>query len=281
MPALRTVLTVLALACAPGLAAAETAFTAEVPAAGLVRAETSDTSLNMKIDTSAAGRLVNSQKVARTEHKKTKTTVLELTGKEPTRVRIVYEEYRSDDPQGSPAPVLNKAYLVELIEGRLSGVDEKGNELTPLEGAFLFKEFGKFGKPDPLAKALDGKTLKPGDKVKLPDEDARLLFDVEQAPGVKLEECTLTFKGLEKAAAGQVAVFDTKVLIAKTSGMGSKMTTQLTGPIAVDPKTCWTVSMKIGGPIVVGGSIVNPEATVRMSGGGESRTARTASYTKP
>ncbi|MCW8128970.1 MAG: hypothetical protein KIS92_01170 [Planctomycetota bacterium] len=276
--------TALVLFAGLGLRAEDTfTFNVEVPKAGATRTEVADLSLDMKIDASVGGKVVNSQTMAQKEHKKFKSTVLELTENEPSKVRVEFEEYKADDgaPAGAPAPELNKAYVVERKDGKVSVAAEKGGDLSEAEKAFLDKEFKRFGKSDSFAKFLNGKALKAGEKLKISEEDARTLFDMSGEEGMKLDECSLVFKGLEKFEAGEAAVFESKLLISKVDEGGLKMNMEITGPIAVDPKTCWPVSMKIGGPIVIGGAMKKGEITIDMGGGGAMKMTRAATYTQP
>lgn len=284
MRSLQCYVTILALLACMGLRAEDTfTFSVETPKVGTERVETADTDLDMKIDASVGGKVVNSQKMVQKEHKKSKSTILELNGKEPAKARVVFVEYGVDDgaPPGAPAPELNKPYLVEIKEGKVSVTAEKGGELSEAEKAFLNKEFKKFGKQDSFSKFLDGKALKAGEKVTVSEEDARTLFDMSGEEGMKLDECTLIFKGQEKSDAGETAVFETKLLISKGKGDGLSMNMEITGPISLDAKSCWPVTMKVGGPIVIGGAMKKGDLTIDMSGGGAMKMTRSASYTRP
>ncbi|MBI3828434.1 MAG: hypothetical protein HY291_02900 [Planctomycetes bacterium] len=263
-------------------AADEFTFKIQEPKEGTVRADTDEMAMDLKIQAKVGDKVINEEKMAQNESKKSKMTVLAASGINVTKAKVVYEAYKNDDPAAAeaPAPELNKTYLLERKDNQVLITDEKGGELPEKEKAYLLKDHKRFGKPNGFEKWLNGKTLKAGQALEMTKEEAGEIFEMNAEAGMKIDSFTMTFKGVEKAGEVEKASFDAKLVVVKGDD-SMKMTMEMAGPISVDAKTGWPLTMALSGPIKIAGQTVKDTMTIDMSGTGTFKGNKTSSYQVP
>lgn len=267
---------------AGAMAADDFTFKIQEPKPGTVRSDTDETAMDLKIEAKVGEKVLNEQKMAQAESKKSKMTVMAASGINVTKAKVVYEAYKNDDPAAAegPAPELNKTYILERKDKDVVATDEKGGELPEKEKVFLLKDHKRFGKPNGFEKWLNGKTLKAGQALEMSKEEAGEIFDMNAEEGMKIDSLTMTFKGVEKAGEVEKAAFDAKLIVIKGDD-SMKMTMEMAGPISVDAKTGWPLTMALSGPIKIAGKMVKETMTIDMVGAGSFKGNKTSSYQVP
>lgn len=149
---------------------------------------------------------------------------------------------------------VNDKTAVDPIEGRRYICQRQGEQLliTAADGSTPpLKEFElvsrameTFGKPNPLAELLAGKTLEIGDRLTLPPEIARRALGIDHRVG-EVERFTLELKRIEPG----VASFHAEIEAAGAAG--PQMRLFAAGEFDLDPASCRVSKANLQGPVAL------------------------------
>jgi hypothetical protein len=133
-----------------------------------------------------------------TEKQRYTVEYLAISGKEATQARVRYDEFTDTDDLRRTLrgqPTVGRSYLLHRKNGVLVINDVDGGSVDAPERGFLEKELGRFGEPSNFTLALDGKTVRPGDR--LPDIAKGFAADVS-AGDKEVRSVEMTFAGTEQ-----------------------------------------------------------------------------------
>jgi hypothetical protein len=148
-----------------------------------------------------------------------------------------------------PQPVQGKSYLChrELGEnGKLVITDEAGNEPRKEEREIVAQQMDMVGRPNPLAQFLAGRAVAVGEKLELPKDLAKQIFNLGDKFG-EVTQFTLTLQKVISENGVNLAVFSASVEAA--SNDASQMRLQVDGPLVVEVDTCRAARINLAGPI--------------------------------
>lgn len=180
-------------------------------------------------------------------------TILKTAHGNPIQARIDYGDSTTQVEAGDQRnvkvvqPIANKTYFVTRNDDQLLFADETGGEITEAEDKLLQQQFQNFGKPNPLAMFLNGKRIRMGQSINVPEEVARELLGLTGHTG-KTDRLSLRLVATKSVAGVECGVFDT---LLRTSSEETSMSLLMKGQIAVDPETCRTKSVQLQGPVAI------------------------------
>ena len=158
-------------------------------------------------------------------------------------------------PKGGVSPIEGKSYT--LTAGTPVTVEVGGKPAPAPEADAVRAAEKRFGKPDRMAKVLEGKTFTKGKPLDLPP--AEIVDAMGDDPDLKLLKMTLTYRGMT----GKRAMFDMAVKIEGDKN-GGHMVMDLAGKVTVDPKTSEPVALDLQGTMKITGA-ASGEGTMKMS----------------
>lgn len=145
-------------------------------------------------------------------------------------------------------PVSHTTYFVTRNQdGKLSFADETGKPVTSEEERLLEQHFEAFGKPNPLADFLNGKTVAIGQNIQVPDAVARELLGLTGNSG-KTDRLTLRLARREIRKGVECACFET---LLRTSSEENTKSLLMKGELAIETATCRTQAIRLAGPVAI------------------------------
>ena len=201
--------------------------------------------------------------------------ILAVVAGKPTRARIDYGQSSTrikgvdDEAAEVTQPVAGNTYYAALRGEQLLLSDSQGNKPTAEEEKILKLHLATFGKPNPLAKFLDGKCIRVGQSFEVPDEVARELLGLTGNSG-KTGKLTLKLVGVQEAKRRNYGVFET---LLRTSSRETSMTLLMKGQLVIEAATCRTKSIVLQGPVAIsetrgpaqGRFVVSTNGTLKVS----------------
>lgn len=161
-------------------------------------------------------------------------------------VKFLAAERQVGDEAKSSEPVAGKTYhcqrdgdrlIVHTIEGEVPPMEEFRLVLPCME---------MLGRAHPLSNYFAGKSVRVGEKIKMPEEIARELLGADDEFG-KVGRFEMTLQKRELIEGKECAVFDAEI---EATGDGtSQMRMLVTGPIVLEIDSCRAVSADFRGPI--------------------------------
>lgn len=148
-----------------------------------------------------------------------------------------------------PQPVQGKTYLCRREpggNGKLIVSDEAGNRPPTEEYDIVAQQMEMVGRPNPLAQFLAGRAIAVGEKVELPHDLAKQIFNLGDKFG-EVTRFTLTLQKLQPDGGANCAVFLANVEAA--SNDASQMRLEVEGPLVVQVDTCRAARISLIGPI--------------------------------
>jgi hypothetical protein len=148
-----------------------------------------------------------------------------------------------------PQPVQGKTYhcLREPGEnGKLIVTDEAGNRPPTEEFEIVAQQMEMVGRPNPFAQFLAGRSIAVGEKLELPKDLAKQIFNLGDKFG-EVTRFTLTLQKLQLEGGANCAVFLASVDAASSNA--SQMRLQVEGPLVVQVDSCRAVRIGLVGPI--------------------------------
>lgn len=144
-------------------------------------------------------------------------------------------------------PVEGNTYLVARKREELLITNESGGMITEEEDKILRAQLTAFGKPNPLAEFLNGKRIRVGDDIKVPDEVAVELLGLTGNQG-KTDGLTLKLTGIQSVDSTNCAVFET---LLRSHSDENSISLLMKGELIIDPTTCRTRSINLHGPVAI------------------------------
>lgn len=181
----------------------------------------------------------------------------------------------SDEAESLQQPVQGKTYRVEREGEELRILDEHGLVPPQDEYEIVWHSMESFGKANPLAEFLNGRTVSVGQTLDLPQEAAVHLLAFGDDV-VTVERFALTLQEVRTAEGQRRAVF--RAFISSRTHGQRQMGMQVEGILAVDADTSRVVSLEIAGPIGMTETHVNGPDTYLVSGRGKIQVAMHGSY---
>lgn len=170
-------------------------------------------------------------------------------------------------------PVAGKTYLVERKQQELIIRSEKGLAVSEEEDQILRTQLQTFGLPNPLAQFLNGKRIRIGQSVDVPEEVARELLGLTGNNG-KTDKLALRLSGMRSVSGTNCAVFET---LLKSHSDESSISLLMKGELLIDPATCHTKTIELEGPVAISELRGPPEGRFMVSTNGSLKVAvRTA-----
>ncbi len=187
-------------------------------------------------------------------------TTTEIDNGRITAVRVRYpvatkQESATEDnaapqpPTVKTQPIQGKAYLCRRDSGEngeLVVTDEAGNRPPTDEYEIVSQQMQMVGRQNPLAQFLAGRTIAVGQKIELPKDVARQLFNLADRFG-EVTKFDLTLQRVESEGGTTCAVFQASVVAA--SNAATQMRLEIEGPLAIDVATCRAQRISLIGPI--------------------------------
>lgn len=249
--------------------------------------------LNMRRASELIGK---QQTTVRTNQRRIVTSVAAEGGR-ATKVRLQYVEATkqvvgdqeltadstaagSTPPESPPAPepVQGKTYICyrDASAGAKLIVTDEAGDLPPAdELEIVSQQMEMVGRPNPLADFLGGRTIVVGEKLELPNDVARQVFNLGKQLG-EVTKFTLTLQKVQPDAGVSCAVFLASVEAA--SNDASPLRLQVEGPLAVQIESCRTARVDLSGPIVMSETRGTYSTAYQMIGTGRLHTRIASTY---
>jgi hypothetical protein len=126
--------------------------------------------------------------------------------------------------------------------------DEAGNPPSAEELDIVSQQMDMVGRPNPLAEYLAGRSIAIGEKLELPKELARQVFNLGKQLG-EVTNFTLTLQKVQPEGGVNCAVFLASV--AAASSDATQMSLSVEGPLVVQIDSCRAAKVNLSGPIVM------------------------------
>jgi len=216
-------------------------------------------------------------------------TVLEIAKGNATRAKIAYQQSttkvkaQGDAVVEAKQPIEGKTFLVARAGDQLIITDEIGQPISDEENKILLPQLNSFGRPNPLAQFLNGKQIKVGDSIDVPDEVAAELLGLTGNSG-KTDQLALRLSAIKPDGGVNYAVFET---LLRSHSDESSVSLLMKGELMIDPSSCRTRSIQMHGPVAIserrgplqGRFTVSTNGSLRVSVRNEHRTAIAARQT--
>jgi hypothetical protein len=167
---------------------------------------------------------------------------------ESTRAKIVFqsahEDRRETDSaavESSSLPVDGRTYLACRIDQRLAVYDTRGQAAPPEEAQWVERTLRSLGQRNPLGAFLDGRRLSVGQRLTLPVELARELWDFGDELGAA-DHCELVLRDVVQRPMGPCGRFD---LVVRAAHDGGRL--DLEGQLVVQASTCRALESSLRG----------------------------------
>lgn len=168
-----------------------------------------------------------------------------------TKQETVVEANQSPtEPLAGAQPVQGKTYICQRLagaDGELVVTDEAGNRPPTEEYVMVAQQMQMVGRPNLLADFLAGRTVAVGEKIKLPADVARLVFNNLGDRFGKVTRFTLTLQNVKSEHGVAYAVFQANVDASANSS--TQMRLEVEGPLVIDVATCRAQKIELIGPI--------------------------------
>jgi len=232
---------------------------------GAVRTVDEKFSMDLTIEVSVNGQVIQkaNQKMAKNENRKDPALEINKEGM-PSKLKTQYIEV-SEEANGvsKPAPHKGKTYIVTDDDKSVKVTDEQGQPVNGGESQAVSADFKDLGEVDKMSKFFNGKTVKVGEEVKVPDELARELMGAGQDDKMKVKK--ITFK-LAKATS-EAGTFDVEIVFEGQPAPGMNMNMTLTGTMSVTAG-CWPAEAELKGSVNMKGGQATPNGKLDMKGNG-------------
>ncbi len=209
-------------------------------------------------------------------------TILSVQAGRPRRAKITYLqsftqiEQAESEPIQAVQPVTGKTYFVELHGDDLIIMDPQGQKPPPDELAIVSLNLQSFGKPNPLAKYLDGKIVSVGQSLAVPNEVASELLGFTGSQG-DTEKLSLKMVATKNVDGNTCAVFET-ILRATNRELGA-MNLLMEGELTIEADSCRTRAIMLRGPVAITQIRGSAAGQFTVSTNGTLQVAVEANYT--
>jgi len=146
-------------------------------------------------------------------------------------------------------PVQGKTYLCRREpgdDGKLIVTDEAGHQPPKEEYDIVAPQMEMVGRPNPLAQFLAGRTVAVGERLEVPKQLAKQIFNLGDKFG-EVTDFTLTLQKVQREGGSDHAVFLADV--DAMSNDASQMRLEVEGPLVVQVDSCRAARINLVGPI--------------------------------
>ena len=240
-------------------------FTYRAEAPGQRSVVTSLFDLKLKVSVAKGGKTVLSVDQNHQRRQDKLISVLAASEKGPTKIAVLYkkaEEEKSDDGGEGVVqkdPTAGKLYVIEHSDAKNVVTDEEGQGVSEQQERIVLADNRDLGRPYPLARLLDGRTVKVGETIDLDGAKAAELIGLTERVG-QVEKFTMKLTGTRSAEGFRCAVFDTKIRI---KGKAINSLVDVAGEYLIGIDNCRLVSLDLSGPVEVSGSVKNVTVTAK------------------
>jgi hypothetical protein len=182
------------------------------------------------------------------------------------------------EPAAVPQPVQGKTYICRRESGeneQLVVTDSKGERPPTEELEIVSQQMQMVGRPNPLAQFLAGRTIAVGEKLELPSEVAKQIFNLGDRLG-KVTKFTLTLQKVQSDQNVRCAVF--RATVEAASSDSTQMRLEIEGPLVVDADTCRARQVSLVGPIGMSESRGTYSTAYQMIGTGRLNMSIASTY---
>lgn len=229
-------------------------FTYRVATVGEQADQQADFDLNLVKTIEQAQQIIDSEARHVRRKQRLRLTVLETNGQQATRVQITFAAAAQSVAQAgqeavaTPLPVQGKTYIVSRLGDDLLIVDNTGHAPPPEEYAIVATATQTLGRPNPLAKFFNGRTIAVGERLELPPDLAKELLGLGASVG-DASKFTLVFRGTQQIEGVTWAEFDTA--FEAQSRENSTLSMQMKGRMVLNVATCRAKSLTFSGPVEI------------------------------
>lgn len=243
------------LLCVPGsLSAQELVFSHRPTQVGDVAQQTIQCNFDAERSIRQQNQLIDSSKQQLVRKQDRRLTVLQIQNGRTVKAELTYgqsqTQIRGADDESIEAthPVANRSYLVENRNGELAITNMDGSQPTEEELTILNLHLETFGKPNPLAQFLNGKRIRIGQTVKVPEEVANELLGLTGNKG-NTEKLVLRLATIKVVDGQRFGVFET--LLRTSNKDENTMSLIMKGKLVVEASTCRTKAIALNGPVAL------------------------------
>jgi len=226
--------------------ARECQFTYRPLAVGDEAHETLRCAIELKTIRAVDGQVIDVGDQAAVRDEETLVTRLPTAPGQSAKARLTYEvseqtsRSRLLDPQQTERPVAGKTYIVARQGSDLVIADEQGAEPPDEERQIVARTLDSLGKPNPLGKFFDGRSIALGELVELPPEFTEKLLSGWDESLAKLP-LEVILMGTERIDGQLCAMFHTPPGAGKRNPVEGKMLIELA--------TCRLAFLELRGPV--------------------------------
>lgn len=184
---------------------------------------------------------------------------------------------RSADGETDTPPVVGKTFQCHRrSDDSLSVVAADGTFVSPDEFVIVSESMESFGRDNPLAEFLAGKTVRVGDVLEMPLEIGASLLSSDGAFG-QVSKFEITLRSIDPAT--RVATFEME--LESVGAQTTQMRLMVHGTIEVEPDTCRTRRLSFSGPMGMATTVGSYSSAETTFVRGKLKLEMTASYTDP
>ena len=208
-------------------------------------------------------------------------TVLETDEKRVLSALLHFHESERSISDGvQPAPsskqaVAGKTYLVQLKGEELMITYQAGGIPSPEELAVVQQVMETLGRPNPLGLFFHQRTVKRGERLRIPNHLANDLLGFNDAVG-DVTGFELTLRDVRLRDGHRCAVLDTRIDAA--SPLGSNLTMRMQGQLWLELDTCRALAAEFTGPVALSDLQNSPDGPLTVRGKGQLKVAISAHY---
>ena len=255
----------LLLSSASAIEPAAHRFTYRAEAVGQRMFFTSLFDLKLKISVTQGGKTIRSVEQTHQRRQSKLVSVLAAGEKGPTKIAVLYktaeEEKSEDGGQGVVLkdPTAGKLYVIEHTDGKNTVTDKEGQDVSQEQQRIVLDDNRNLGRPYPLAKLLDGRTVNIGETIELDAAQAADLLGLTERVG-QVEKFAIKLTGTRSVEGLRCAVFDTNIRI-KNKAINSSL--DVAGEYLIGIDNCRLISFDLSGPVEIPGGMKDVTVTGR------------------
>ncbi|MCC7084946.1 MAG: hypothetical protein IT427_08055 [Pirellulales bacterium] len=235
--------------------------------------------LELDVSLRQAQQVVSSEKQQLVRKQTRQITVMKTVGECVMQVRVHYPKAQATVTRGKESghnetqPIEGKTYLVERVKNDLVIHHEDGGEVPEEERSLVAASMDSVGRPNPLGKFLNGKTVAIGQTLVLPNEMATDLLGLRETGG-NAQRVELTLHTVRQEPDRRVADFAMLVVIKPDASTSL----DIEGHIQLDVDTCQVAAANFTGPVAIEETYGPKGHTFQMRSDGTMRVAIRSHY---
>lgn len=270
----------------PALSAQDVTFTKKKLAVGDRRTDKGEMSMNMNIEVSMGGQVLQSMEQTQGEKEEIRITVLAKDGDDISKLEIhcVQKSSSQSGPAGEmsdESPLTGQTVVATKKGEEILITDGEGNEIEDEDVVDAAREEaeGKFsGKENEFSKIIPDGPMKVGQTLTVDPATARNMFAKDEDSPLDEIEMTLTLTGTKQHAGEEVGVFDVVLNMSGEATEGVSLQAKLKGQLLLGTANCWPHDLGLEGDFVVSGAQSQGGQEISFAGKGPMKITRSAKY---